>query len=138
LQVCSKKQTDRLQAVQKSYERKIKICNDKAALGLRAAKTKYDQEIETAENMRVSMKRILKECLDTDEFIKCVASRTKEAARQRKEIAEGLTVTVKNAELSTAEQLKEAAQCHADAQVEVLKDLQQILKDTKNCVSKGK
>lgn len=127
---------NRLHAVKGTYENRIKICNDNAASGLRAVKTKYDQEIQRAESLRTAMKQILRECLDTNEFVKCIAARTKEASRRRKEITEGLNDTVKNAELSATEQLKLATKCHADAQLEALKSLQQILKDTKDCVSK--
>ncbi|XP_076278224.1 uncharacterized protein LOC143208054 [Lasioglossum baleicum] len=136
VEVCSKGQMDRLDAVKDTYANRIKICNDKAASGLRAVKTKYELEVQTAENLRTAMKQILKECMDTNEFVKCVASRTKEAAQRRKEIADGLNGAVKNAEASATQQLKEATKCHAEAQMEALRSLQQILKDTTDCISK--
>lgn len=134
LQVCWKEQTDRLQDVKGTYENRIKICNDKASLGLRAAKTKYDQQIQKTATLRSAMKQILRECLETNEFVKCIAGRTKEVVKRRKQITERLSETIKNAEFSAVEQLKEATKCHADAQVEALKSLQKILKDTKDCI----
>lgn len=101
---------------------------------MQAARMKYEGQIEKTEILRSSMKRILKECLDTDEFVKCIASKTKETARQRKEIAEKLNETMVNAKISIADQLRDAMKCHADAQAESLKNLGEILKDIKDCV----
>lgn len=125
---------DRLQDIKYLYEKRVKICNDKAASRLRAAKTNYDQQIQMVETLGAAMKRILRECLEMNEFVKCVESRTKEAVKRRKQITGSLSETVKKAEDSALEQLEEATKCHADAQMEALKSLQQILKDTADCL----
>ncbi|CAK9815851.1 hypothetical protein ANTQUA_LOCUS8636 [Anthophora quadrimaculata] len=131
---CSKGKMDRLRDVKEAYEARIKICNEKAAEGLRAAKTKCDQRIEALETLTNSMKQILKECLETDEFIECIGSRTKEATNQRKQVSSELNDTVQIIEVSVKEKLEDAIKCHANAQKEALESLHQILKETKECI----
>ncbi|XP_076391234.1 uncharacterized protein LOC143265078 isoform X2 [Megachile rotundata] len=135
---CSKKHMDRLRAVKDTYSQRIKVCDEKAAEGLRLAKMKYESQIETAEGLRGKVKQILKECLDQEDFVKCLASKTKESARDRKEIVGRLSETVKNAEVSIADHLKQAVKCHAEAKAESLKSLAEILKDIKDCITEKK
>ena len=125
---------DRLRDVKGAYDEGIKICNEKAASALRAAKTACDQRIQEADALRSTMRQVLRECLRTNDFVKCIASETRAAVKQRKRISNELNETMKSAEASVAEQLKEAVKCHASAQAEALRKLQKILKDTKDCV----
>ncbi|XP_043526363.1 uncharacterized protein LOC122537341, partial [Frieseomelitta varia] len=125
---------DRLRDVKDAYDEGIKICNKKAANALRAAKTACDQRIQEADALRGTMRQVLKECLRTNDFVKCIASETKEAVKQRKRISNELKETMKSAEASVAEQLQEVVKCHANARAEALRKLQKILKDTKDSV----
>lgn len=125
---------DRLRAVKSTYDGRIKICNEKTADGLRAAKTICDHRVQEMDVLRSTMKQILKECLKTNDFVKCMASETREAVKRRKQISNELNETVKSAETSIADQLKEASKCHVYAQMEALQELQQILKDTQDCI----
>lgn len=134
LQVCAAGKMDRLRDVKGAYDEGIKICNEKAASALRAAKTACDQRIQEADALRSTMRQVLRECLRTNDFVKCIASETRAAVKQRKRISNELNETMKSAEASVAEQLKEAVKCHASAQAEALRKLQKILKDTKDCV----
>lgn len=135
-EVCARGKMDALKTVKDEYARRVKICNEKAAAGLRSAKTKCDQQLMETEALRNTMKQILRECMETDDFVKCVAGGTKEATNRRKEITQELNDAVKSAENSVTEQLVEAAKCHADAQAKALASLQEILKDTKDCIAK--
>lgn len=134
LQVCAKGKMDRLRAVKSTYDERIKICNEKTAEGLRAAKTICDHRVQEMDALRSAMRQILKECLETNDFVKCMASETREAVKRRKQISNELNETVKSAETSIANQLKEASKCHVYAQMEALQELQQILKDTQDCI----
>ncbi|KAK1131703.1 hypothetical protein K0M31_015863 [Melipona bicolor] len=125
---------DRLRDVKGAYDEGIKICNEKAANALRAAKTACDRRIQEADALRGAMRQVLKECLRTNDFVKCIASETREAVKQRKRISNELRETMKSAETSVAEQLQEVVKCHANAQAEALRKLQKILKDTKDRV----
>ncbi|CAL7951922.1 unnamed protein product [Xylocopa violacea] len=132
--VCTKGKMDRLRGVKDDYAERIKICNEKAAAGFRAAKATCDQRLPEIDALRDSMRQILKDCLQTNEFVKCVAGGTKEAVKQRGQITKELNETVKNAETSVRKQLLEATKCHANAQAKALESLHKILKDTKDCV----
>ncbi|XP_043792186.1 uncharacterized protein LOC122714667 [Apis laboriosa] len=134
IKVCSEGKVENLRDVKAKYDEKVKICNEKAVIGFQAAKTKCDEQLKTVKAIKSSMKQILKDCLETNEFVKCVAKETKNAMKERKQVSRQLETTVKNAEVSILKQLKEAVKCHADAQTEALNDLHKILNETKDCI----
>lgn len=125
---------ENLRDVKAKYDEKVKVCNEKAAIGFQAAKIKCDEQLKTVKAIKSSMKQIVKDCLETNEFVKCVMRETKNAIKERKQVSRQLETTVKNAEISILTQLKEAAKCHADAQTEALNDLHKILNETKDCI----
>lgn len=125
---------EHLKNVRDAYAKRIKICDEKASIAFSSAKAKYDQKSKTAETLVNDMKKILKDCVETKEFLSCIAEGTKTAVNQRQQIAEDLNGALKTAEVSVMAQLKEATMCYMDAKAEALKGLQKILKDTKDCV----
>ncbi|KAG6798069.1 hypothetical protein HZU73_06538 [Apis mellifera caucasica] len=134
IKVCSEGKVENLRDVKAKYDEKVKICNEKAAIGFQAAKAKCDEQLKTVKAIKSSMKQILKDCLDTNEFVKCVVRETKNVIKERKQVSRHVESTVKNAEVSILKQLKEAVKCHADAQTEALNDLNKILNETKECI----
>lgn len=123
-----------LRDVKAKYDEKVKICNEKAMIGFQAAKMKCDEQLKTMKVIKSSMKQVLKDCFETNEFVKCVARETKNVIKERKQVSQELEATVKNAEVSILKQLKEAVKCHADAQTEALNDLHKILNEMKDCI----